>query len=104
MILGKITEEEKRKIVVEFISLDNITYEGDKIPTQGKYNGIAFTNTKELINQYSESLNKALEISLNDENKLEEILKEFTNSIKYLNNIINGKHRSTNTNIAIEIK
>ncbi len=104
MILGKITEEEKRKIVVEFISLDNITYEGDKIPTQGKYNGIAFTNIKELINQYSESLNKALEISLNDENKLEEILKEFTNSIKYLNNIINGKHRSTNTNIAIEIK
>ena len=103
LIVSKIEEESKKKIIVDFISLDNIDNK-DKKPTDSKYNAIAFANIKELIDQYKDLINKALEISFNDENKTIELEKEFINSMKYLHNIIHNKHRSTKTNLALDIK
>ena len=104
LIVGKIEESSKQKIIVDFISLDNIKFKEDKNPMNASYNNIEFNTIKELINQYSELLNKVLEISFNDPIKNNELLEEFTKSIKYLNNIVNNKHRTTKTNLALDLK
>ena len=102
LIISKITEESKKKIVLDLISLDNINF-NNKL-TESSFNGIQFQNIKELLNQYQDLVDQALTVSLNDEEKEKEVLEEFIKSLKYLNNIVHNRHRTTNSNIAIEIK
>lgn len=104
LILNKVEEDAKHKILVDFISLDNITFKEDKNPLTAKYTDIEFNSIKELINDYQDMIKKALEISFNDEEKSNDLLQEFTKSIKYIDNIVKNRNRSTKSNLAIEIK
>ncbi len=103
IVVNKV-EDTKRKILVDFIALDNISFKETKNPTEAKYNDIEFNNIKELINQYSDLISKALEISFAKEQTQNDILLEFSKSLKYINNIVKNKPRSSNTNLAIEVK
>ena len=103
IVVNKV-EDTKRKILVDFIALDNISFKETKNPTEAKYNEIEFNNIKELINQYSDLISKALEISFAKEQTQNDILLEFSKSLKYINNIVKNKPRSSNTNLAIEVK
>ncbi len=102
MIHNKV-KDSKQKILADFISLDNVSFNETKNPTEAKYNGIEFQSIKELIDEYNELLTKVLEFSYRDDKKKKELVTEFTKSLKYLNNIVKRKNRNTNSNPAIEI-
>ena len=68
-----------------------------------KYNGISFSTIKDLINQYIPTISSSLNIYMNDNKQKTILIKEFRKSLQYLSNIIAGKEKKDNSNIAFNL-
>ena len=70
---------------------------------EAKYNGISFSTIKDLINQYIPTISNSLNIYMNDNKQKTILIKEFRKSLQYLSNIIAGKEKKDNSNIAFNL-
>lgn len=80
-VLSNIKDETEEKVIKGFINLDNIEYNEQEAanPILAKYNGTAFENIKDIINKYLPSINNW------GDNDMNELLREFKNSLCCLN-------------------
>ena len=103
LVISKIPEEKAINILNNFIMLNNITFNNTKNPIEAKYNGISFSTIKDLINQYIPTISSSLNIYMNDNKQKTILIKEFRKSLQYLSNIIAGKEKKDNSNIAFNL-
>ena len=100
LVINKIDSSVDQKIIESIIELDNVEIT-DKNPLNGKYNDNDFVTIKDLINKNLPDILNTIKIYMEQEDKMQLLVDEFKKSIKYISNIVEGKNKKNNENIAI---
>ena len=94
IVLNKMVVPEEIKIIKNFIGLNNVEIEPDKI----MFNTIAFKEIKDIINKNIPDIKKTLEIYM--DKKIDTLLEEFKKSMQYIANKLTNNNKKAKINIA----
>lgn len=102
LVCTKVSDASDTKIIRDFITLGEISGE-DKLASHIQYGELDFGIIKDTINQYVPYVVHTLSIYMEDRERKEELIREFRKSILYVSNVINGKSKREEGNVALGV-
>lgn len=103
LVLAKVSKEEDKDIISNFISLLDVTFSDSKLASNYLYGNVEFGSIKDLINQYIPYVINSISIYMEDDGRNSEFSLEFKKSIRYVANVINGKNKKDSSNIILNL-